>query len=111
MSIYKETGMIDEKNRDSEPTGLAEQTSDLSLADAEMLNDVYRDISDLLGMDIAHEIFCLFKGQQISFPIRFFNPAMIREMIAAEYDGTNARQLAVKYDYSEKTIRRIVKGK
>jgi len=76
---------------------------------AELLNSVYREVSEKLGMDTALEIYRMFKGQQISFPVRFFNPVMIQKAIIEEYDGTNVRLLAIKYDYSEKTIRRIIK--
>ena len=75
----------------------------------ELLNTVYREVSEKLGMDTALEIYRMFKGQQISFPVRFFNPEMIQRAIIEEYDGTNIRMLAVKYDYSEKTVRRIIK--
>ena len=83
----------------------------ISLAEnsPELLNTVYREVSEKLGMDTALEIYRMFKGQQISFPVRFFNPEMIQKAIIEEYDGTNVRLLAVKYDYSEKTIRRIIK--
>lgn len=74
----------------------------------ELLNSVYREISEKLGSDTAYEVYKMFKGQQISFPMRFFNPKLIRRSIAEEYDGTNVRLLAVKYEYSEKTIRRIL---
>ena len=43
--------------------------------DSDLLNAVYREISEKLGMDTAMEIYQMFKGQQISFPMRFFNPA------------------------------------
>lgn len=75
----------------------------------ELLNAVYREVSEKMGMDAAMEIYRMFKGQQISFPTRFFNPAMIRQVIVQEYDGTNIRTLAIKYGYSEKTVRRIIK--
>ena len=75
----------------------------------ELLNSVYREISEKLGMDIALEIYRMFKGQQISFPVRFFNPAMTKNNIVREYDGTSVRMLAIKYGYSEKTVRRIIK--
>ena len=77
--------------------------------DSELLNTVYREISEKLGMDIAMEIYQMFKGQQINFPVRFFNPTRIQQIIVKEYDGTNIRTLAIKYNYSEKTIRRIIK--
>lgn len=75
----------------------------------ELLNHVYREISEKLGMDVAMEIYRMFKGQQISFPIRFFNPTRIQQLIIQEYNGANIRTLAVKYNYSEKTVRRIIK--
>ena len=77
--------------------------------DSELLNTVYREISEKLGMDTAMEIYQMFKGQQINFPVRFFNPERIQQIIVKEYDGTNVRTLAIKYNYSEKTIRRIIK--
>lgn len=75
----------------------------------ELLNTVYKEISEKLGMDTAMEIYRMFKGQQISFPMRFFNPAKIQQMIVHEYDGSNLKILAVKYGYSEKSVRRIIK--
>lgn len=75
----------------------------------DLLNTVYRNISERLGMDIAMEIHRMFKGQQITFPVRFFNPAIIQRRIVQEYDGTNIGKLAIKYNYSEKTVRRILK--
>lgn len=77
--------------------------------DSEFLNSVYREISEKMGIDAAMEIYQMFKGQQICFPVRFFNSSKIHRMIAEEYDGTNLRSLAAKYSYSEKTIRRIIK--
>ena len=75
----------------------------------ELLNSVYKEISEKLGMDAAMEIYRMFKGQQISFPVRFFNPQQIQALIIREYNGTNIKKLAIKYSYSEKTIRRIIK--
>lgn len=75
----------------------------------EMLNTVYKEISEKLGMDTAIEIYRMFKGQQISFPMRLFNPERIQKCIIQEYDGTNIKTLAIKYEYSEKTIRRIIR--
>ncbi len=75
----------------------------------ELLNSIYKEISEKLGLDTAMEIYRMFKGQQISFPMRFFNPERIQKCIVQEYDGTNIKMLAIKYDYSEKTIRRIIK--
>lgn len=76
---------------------------------SELLNAVYKELAEKLGMDIAMNIYQMFKGQQVNFPVRFFNTNKIQELIVQEYDGTNVKTLATKYSYSEKTIRRIIK--
>lgn len=77
--------------------------------ESELLNDVYRDISEKLGLDAAIEVYRMFKGQQITFPVHLFNDKRIQKEIIKEYDGSNINVLAKKYGYSEKTIRRIIK--
>ena len=106
MDKRKDNGILLEKSGLVElPQGVMRMAE----SSPELLNTVYREISEKLGMDTALEIYRMFKGQQISFPVRFFNPVMIQRSIIEEYDGTNARLLAIKYDYSEKTVRRIIK--
>ena len=60
-------------------------------------------------MEDTLKIYLRFKGQQISFPVRLYNPHLIQQNVIKEYDGTNIAELAQKYDYSEKTIRRMIK--
>lgn len=88
---------------------LSKEVMRMAENDPELLNAVYREISEKLGMDTAMEVYQMFKGQQINFPVRFFNPAKIQQIIIQEYNGTNVRTLAIKYNYSEKTVRRIIK--
>lgn len=106
MDKHKENGIIllrqDLLKYDSEVIRMAEKETDL-------LNTVYKEIADNLGMDTAMDIYMIFKGQQITFPMRFFNPARIQSIIIQEYDGTNIKALATKYNYSEKTVRRIIR--
>lgn len=87
----------------------AREVMRMAVSDPELLNAVYKEISEKLGMDTAMEIYRMFKGQQISFPMRFFNPARIQQIIVQEYDGNNIKTLAIKYGYSEKTVRRIIR--
>lgn len=69
--------------------------------ESELLNDVYRDISEKLGLDAAIEVYRMFKGQQITFPVHLFNDKRIQKEIIKEYDGSNINVLAKKYGYSE----------
>lgn len=79
--------------------------------DKNSFHKVYREISERLGIEVALTIHQMFKGTQVCFPVRFLDNQCVKEMIIKEYDGTNTKKLAIKYDYSEKSIRRIIKEK
>lgn len=108
MDKYKENEILLENSR---LLNLSKEVVQMAENEAELLNCVYKEISERLGMDAAMEIYRLFKGQQISFPMRFLNPARIQQCILKEYDGENIKTLAIKYNYSEKTVRRILKNR
>lgn len=73
------------------------------------LNGIYSDIANLLGIECARKIFEEYRGQQITFPIDFFNKTYVYSSIVSDFNGSNIKQLAIKYEYSERTIRRILK--
>ncbi len=74
------------------------------------LNDVYREIADEIGIEKTIAIFNLFHGTQISFPNRLFSKEYTHKAIVEEYNGSNVPQLAQKYNYSERSIWRILKS-
>ena len=78
--------------------------------EAELYNDIYKEIAEIVGLDAMLKIYLRFKGQQITFPVRLYNPQLIQQNVVKEYDGTNISELAKKYDYSEKSIRRMIKN-
>ena len=86
----------------------SEEVNDLK-KEVELYNDIYREISEIVGLEDTLKLYLRFKGQQVSFPVRLYNPQMIQQSVIKEYDGTNIGALAQKYDYSEKTIRRMIK--
>lgn len=79
-------------------------------SDLDGLNEIYREIADEIGIENTIRIFNLFHGTQISFPNRLFSKDHIHKAIIKEYDGKNALQLAQKYNYSERSIWRIIKS-
>ena len=85
---------------------------DVSLVGVDLsgLNDVYRDIADEIGIENTMVIYRLFHGAQISFPSRLFSKEYIHNAIISEYNGKNVLQLAQKYNYSERSIWRILKN-
>ena len=77
--------------------------------ESELYNAIYKEISEIVGLDATLKLYLRFKGQQIIFPVRLYNPHMIQQNVIKEFDGTNIVELAKKYDYSEKTIRRMIR--
>jgi Mor family transcriptional regulator len=75
----------------------------------EYLNGAYNDIANLLGIDAAIKLHAAYRGQQITFPVQLFTKEFIVAQIVNEYDGYNVKQLATKFGYSEKWIRKILK--
>lgn len=75
----------------------------------ELYNAVYKEISEIIGLEATLKLYLRFKGQQVTFPVRLYNPHLIQQNVIKEYDGANIRELARKYDYSEKTIRRMIR--
>ncbi|MBQ8249654.1 MAG: Mor transcription activator family protein [Clostridia bacterium] len=76
--------------------------------DLDLYNTVYKEIAEIIGLESTIKIYLRFKGQQITFPVRLYNPRIIQQNVIKEFDGTNIAELAKKYDYSERTIRRMI---
>lgn len=75
------------------------------------LNEIYRDIADEIGIENTVAIYRMFHGSQVSFPNKLFSKEYIHKAIITEYNGKNVSQLAQKYNYSERSIWRILKSK
>ena len=81
----------------------------MSQYNIDMFHKVYKEISEELGIEAALTIHQMYKGTQVSFPTRILDTQIVKEMIAKEYDGTNLKALAKNYDYSEKSVRRMIR--
>lgn len=75
----------------------------------EYLNTAYSELANLLGMDAVLKIHAQYKGTQMFFPMELFSREFIAKQIVEEYDGHNIRELATKYGYTEKWVRKILK--
>ena len=76
---------------------------------SEQLSDVYKDLCSLIGLEHTLLIYSNYRGQQISFPVKLISREYIIKQIQSEFNGSNAKDLAVRYDYSERWVREIVK--
>lgn len=76
--------------------------------DAEALNTVYSELAELVGYENMQKIHNEYRGQQITFPVELYSREYIHNMIRKEFNGQNVNELAIKYGYNERSIRRIV---
>lgn len=80
----------------------------LSEIKPEQLADIYKELSSIIGIEQTMLIYSAFKGQQVSFPVKFFSTEYTKDCIVKEYNGKNLKQLAKKYGYSERWIRILI---
>lgn len=71
---------------------------------------LYKEIAELIGEENTIILYNHFKGQQISFPLHLYSGEYIKKCISEEYDGSNVRELALKYGFTERWIRKILSG-
>ena len=81
----------------------------IAKANVDAMNEVYKELVGLIGYDDTMIIFNHFKGQQITFPIRLFRGEHVKETLQKEYDGTNSKELARQYGYSERWVKELIK--
>lgn len=76
------------------------------------LNGVYATMNDVIGYENVEKLYIHFKGTQVNFPTKLFSKEYVVEEAKRNYDGTNAsiNRIAVKYSYSERTIRKLLKS-
>ncbi len=74
-------------------------------------NGVYEAISELIGSDNTIKLYEHFRGSQVNFPTRLFSKEFVLREALRCYDGTSEsiNTVAVKYGYSERTIRKLLK--
>lgn len=78
---------------------------------AEQLNGFYHDIALDMGVEVAVQMYEHYKGLQVVFPTKLLDSEFIQTQILKEYDGRNYKQIALKYGYSERWVRKIIKSR
>ena len=73
------------------------------------LAGIYQDIAEAIGVENAKTLYNIFKGQQVTFPQKFISSSYITNKIKLEYNGHNAKELAQKYNFTERYVRMLAK--
>ncbi|GAA6237687.1 Mor transcription activator family protein [Apilactobacillus micheneri] len=79
--------------------------------DKDSLNNFYQTLSELVGVENMLKIYDYYKGSQLTIPIHLYDRKKTAVRIIEEFDGSNTFELAHKYKYSQKWVRKVVKNK
>ena len=72
---------------------------------------IYEEIAQVIGEEETVKLYEKFRGQQITFPQRLYNTSYVSNYVKENYNGKNIRELARKFDYSERRVREFLKSK
>ena len=86
-------------------------TIDKAKIKGECLNGAYSELASTIGIDAVLRIHSKYRGTSMFFPVELYSREFILSQIVNEYNGKNIKQLAVKYGYTEKWIRKILKDR
>ena len=70
---------------------------------------IYSELLELVGEEYTFKIFEHFRGQSATFPQRIYSTQYVARYVREHYDGTNLREFARKFNYSERQIRQFLK--
>lgn len=80
-----------------------------NFVDSSCLNEIYKDLADIVGIDATLQIYSEFSGQQISFPKKLFSKEYVINEAIRCYDGKNLNKLSKRFGYSERHLRHLIK--
>lgn len=78
--------------------------------EAKDLLGVYADIAEIIGVEQTYLVFKKLHGQTYLFPQHFYNPKYVTEIVQKEHISSSCKELARKYNYSERRIRQMIKN-
>lgn len=64
---------------------------------------------EYFGKEIAIKFYNRYRGQQICYPMSFYTRKYVLSKIMEEYDGTNLKELARRYEYTERWLMKQIK--
>jgi len=77
-------------------------------AESKHFNSIYQELIEVIGYENMIKLHEYYAGQYITFPKRILKESYIHQRIVEEYDGTNARELARRFNYSYSWIMKVL---
>lgn len=81
----------------------------INKVDSNELNGIYKEFAEVLGFEVTQLIFKYFKGLQVTFPTKLLSKNYVEKKVVEEYNGSNMKELAREYNYSERWVRQVIK--
>ncbi|GAA3601968.1 Mor transcription activator family protein [Secundilactobacillus similis] len=78
--------------------------------DQQALHELYSQLNTLVGTENMLKIWRVFNGMQVTFPAHLYSRQLAALRIQQLYDGTNTRDLARRYQYSQKWVQQVLKA-
>lgn len=75
------------------------------------LQGVYKELAEIIGVEATVAVYKELKGQQVTFPTRLYERNYVIQEVNLRYNGTNLKELAKEFNYTERWIRTFVAGK
>mgnify|MGYP002511552155 FL=1 len=72
------------------------------------LQGVYKELAEIIGLDATIAVYKELKGQQVNFPTRLYDKSHVIEEVNKRYNGSNLKELAKEFNYTERWIRKII---
>ena len=72
------------------------------------LQGVYKELAEIIGVEATIAVYRELKGQQVNFPTRLYDKNHVIEEVNRRYNGSNLKELAKEFNYTERWIRKII---
>jgi hypothetical protein len=73
------------------------------------LTGIYKDVAEVIGIESTLLLHKEFQGQQVTFPKKIYSKSYILQQILKDASVVNIKEFAVKYGYTERRLRQIIK--
>jgi hypothetical protein len=84
------------------------ETFDVDGNEAEVLNDIYLELYELLGKEAMLKVFKHYRGDKIDCPMRLYRPEYIADIAKQETDRRERAKIARAGGYSAKAIETLL---
>ena len=73
-------------------------------------NGCYCELVEMLGHENMLKLYRKYAGQYLTFPMKLLTDDYVHEMLLAEYNGRNGKDLARKYGYTYSWVMKMIKA-